>query len=135
MSDNETLRITILPNGDMQLQANNPMRRRIAAEMKAGRRDRILWDLFEGEWDNGGYTPFEPGDGEPGHAPFVGLTSAPCIAESMDVHDDGTHEIVGRLWWFPDYMVRDELEELRDRGRVVFTLADDEAAQPESIYG
>lgn len=111
---------TILPNGNLRLTADNATRAYIADEIRHGRRNHVIFELLEHEICNGGFTPFDAGDANP----FVGLTSAPCIAESMDVPDDGERVIVGRLWWFPDYMIRDEIEELRDRGRVDFHLAD-----------
>lgn len=118
------IRLTILPNGDMLLQANNECRAWIAAEMRAGHRSSVIYDLFEYERCNGSYTPFEPGDGSPYSGPFVGLTDAPCIAEALTVEDDGTQVIDGKVWWFPDYMVTDEIAALRDRGRVIFTLGE-----------
>jgi hypothetical protein len=116
------MNVTILPNGDLKLTASNSVRAYIADEMRRGRRGNVLYDLLEFEICNGSFTPFDADDGNP----FVGLTSAPCIAEAMTTEDDGTNVIIGRLWWFPDYMIRDELGELRDRGRVVYTLADTE---------
>jgi hypothetical protein len=111
---------TILPNGDLKITADNECRAFIADEMRKGHDYGSIWaDITEWERCNGGFTPFDAGDANP----FVGLTSAPCIAESMDYHDDGTLEIVGRFWYFADYQITSELEELRDKGRVVFTLA------------
>lgn len=82
----------------------------------------VLWTLFEDYACNGSYTPFDAGDGNP----FVGLTSAPCIAEAMTTEDDGENVIEGRCWWFPDYMTRDPLDELAETGRTVFKLAPEE---------
>lgn len=39
----------------------------------------------------------------------------------MDYLDDGRREIVGRCWWFPNYMTQDPLADLRDNGRTIFT--------------
>ncbi len=111
--------IRILPNGDLKLTANNEIRAYIAAEMRAGHRDSVLWTLMENEICNGSFTPFDAGDANP----FVGLSSAPCIAESMTTEDNGDNVIIGRFWYFADCMLRDELEELRDKGRVIYTLA------------
>lgn len=115
--------VKIQPNGELLLTADNETRAYIADEMRNGQRGNCWYELFEPYYTNGEYQPFEPGDGSPHSGPFVGLTSAPCIAESMDYLDDGTQEIVGRLWYFADYMIRDELEELKNRGRVTFQLA------------
>lgn len=72
--------------------------------------------LFEPYYTNGSYEPFDAGDGNP----FVGLTSAPCIAESMTTAENGERTVLGKLWWFPDYMVRDPLAELLETGVVYF---------------
>lgn len=113
------MRVTILPNGDLRLTADNATRAYIAEELRSGNRNSVLWTLLEHEWANGGFTPFDAGDANP----FVGLTSAPCIAESMTTEDDGENVIEGRFWYFANYMLRDELEELRDKGRADFQLA------------
>lgn len=117
------MRTTILPNGNLLLQADNATRRCIADEMRRGRRGNVLHELLEHEICNGSFTPFDAGDGNP----FVGLSSAPCIAEAMITEDNGENVIDGRLWAFTDYMIRDELEELRNKGRVVFDLVEEEA--------
>lgn len=80
--------------------------------------DLALADALESYRANGSFTPFDAGDGNP----FVGLTSAPCIAEEMDVHDDGTHEIVGRFWYRPDYMLRSAVDELDSNGYIYYKL-------------
>lgn len=114
------MRITQLPNGNLLLQASNEDRHEIAERRRAGHsHDHIMAELLEPYSTNGRYTPFNAGNGNP----HVGLTSAPCIAESMDTDDNGHHEVTGKLWWFPAYELRDELEELRTKGRVVFFLA------------
>jgi hypothetical protein len=122
MTIHDNINATIQANGDLLLTAGNATRAEIAELQR--RNDRtsldILTELTETYWTNGSYQPFDAGDGDP----FVGLTSAPCIAECLDTHDSGENEIVGRLWWFPNYMLRDPCEELKRTGRVLFTLAD-----------
>lgn len=109
---------TILKNGDLLITASNQERADIAYGLS---QERGYWsvmaDCFESFSCNGSYTPFNAGDANP----FVGLTSAPCIAESMTTEDDGQQRIDGRFWWFPDYAIRDPLDELKNRGRTVFT--------------
>lgn len=80
---------------------------------------RAMADLFEHAACNGSFTVSDAGDGNP----FVGLTSAPCVAECMHYADDGTAEIEGRLWFSPNYAVENELETLAETGRFVWTLA------------
>ena len=113
----------ILPNGSLLITAGNGCRAYIADEQRRGADYwGILADIFETHRCNGGYEPFEPGSGEPYSGPYVGLTAAPCIAESLDYLDDGRRRINGRVWWFPDYALRDPLDELKTRGRTVFSF-------------
>jgi hypothetical protein len=112
---------TILPNGNLKVTAGNQTRAFIAEQERNQQGYwTILSDLFEPYFTNGSYEPFDAGDGNP----FVGLTSAPCIAEAMTVEDDGSREIIGRCWWYPNYMIRDPLDELKRLGRTEFAAAD-----------
>ena len=36
---------------------------------------------------------------------------------------DGNLEVIGRLWFFAGYMLRDPLDEIVETGETVFTLA------------
>lgn len=112
------MRLTIQPNGNLLLQAANADRQDLAHALQLG-----FWtafaDLLEPFSCNGSYAPFDAGEGNP----FVGLTSAPCIAEAMDIADDGTQAIQGRFWYYPDYAIRDPLDELKRTGRTIFQLA------------
>jgi hypothetical protein len=112
---------TIQANGALLLTAGNDDRARIR-ELQTRTHDpvSILSELLEPFFTNGSYEPFDAGDANP----FVGLTSAPCIAEHLSTHDDGQREIVGRLWYFADYMLRDPTDELKRYGRVTFASAD-----------
>lgn len=116
----------ILDNGDLEVTANEETRewlREHETEDYWGK----LADLFEPYSCNGSFTPFEPSDGTAYQAPFVGLTSAPCIAEEYSINDDNLHEVVGRCWWYPSYAINDPMDDLRDTGRTVFTLASEES--------
>lgn len=117
-----TMNARILPNGNLLLTADNETRSDIKHAL--ANRDRNYWsvmaELFEGYAGNGSFTHFDGGDANP----FVGLTSAPCIAETMNLLDDGTQEIEGRFWYFADYCIVDDLDELKCKGRVEYALAD-----------
>lgn len=76
-----------------------------------------MLDLMEPYSCNGSYTMFDAGTANP----FVGLTDAPCIAEEMSCDDDGDNQVEGRLWWFPNYMVRSYVQDLIDTGETIFT--------------
>lgn len=111
--------VTILPNNNLMLTANNETRAYIKDQYNDGRGYYVLYDLLEYYACNGSFTPFDAGNADP----FVGLTSAPCIAESMDVDDDGKHTIEGRFWYYANYMITDPMQELKNKGRVIFNLA------------
>lgn len=114
-----TVNCQVLPSGDLLVTADNETRSEIARSMNDSQYRGTLADIFEPHSCNGSYTPFDAGEGNP----FVGLTSSPCIAETMTCDDDGERDIDGRMWWFPDYMLRDPLDELKSRGRTIFSLA------------
>jgi hypothetical protein len=111
------LTISTTPNGDLLLQACNETRREIADLQSRYRSESsIMADLMESHSCNGSYTPFEPDGGDL----FVGLTSAPCIADYIDCDDDGKLSLVGNVYYFANYMVRSHLDELKTKGRTVF---------------
>lgn len=112
--------ITHMPNGNLKVSAANAARAWIKEEQQLGRTsDDILHGGTEHYWTNGSFEPFDAGQA----SPFVGLTSAPCIAEHMTVYDEGDREIDGRLWWFVDYAVIDPMEVLKRTGSVEFRAA------------
>lgn len=106
-----------LANGDLELRVDAETQAELAASLEgpAGYWGTFA-ELFESYSCNGGFTPFDAGQGNP----FVGLTSAPCIAESMTTEDNGDNRIEGSLWAFSDYCLRDPLRELAEEGRTVF---------------
>lgn len=111
---------TVLSSGDLEITLWDADDHDELAEMvEDGKSDQAWHEGFEHYSCNGSYTPFDAGEGNP----CVGLTSAPCIAESLDVDDDGSKEIVGAFWYFGQYMLVDYVEEILREGRVVFTLA------------
>lgn len=85
----------------------------VASEMTP---DNIWCELLESFSCNGSYAYFNAGNGDP----FVGLSSAPCIADALDYTDDGRAKVVGRFWYFARYELENELESLANCGKVVF---------------
>ncbi len=79
----------------------------------------ILIDMTEHYWSNGSYQPFDSGQGNP----FVGLTNAPCIAESMSYDDNGNAKIGGSFWFYGDYMIYNFIQIIINEGSVTFTKA------------
>ena len=114
------MKITILDNGNLESafdndeEANDALERYMIGEDDLS----ILVDGLESYSTNGSLTAFDAGDGNP----FVGLTEAPCIAEGMDVSDDGKNSVVGRFWYFEGYMIFDFINIMLTDQRVVFTL-------------
>lgn len=115
------LTVERLENGDLKLTLDAEGREELAEGMadKSFNWWSCLYTLFEPYFTNGSYEPFDAGDANP----FVGLTSAPCIAEEMTVEDDGNRVIEGDFWYFARYMIDDPLDELRDSGETIFQLA------------
>jgi hypothetical protein len=115
-----SIRTKITPNGNLLITADNAARR----------------DLAEA-FASGGYYQMEMVVNEDIELTFIppeaigALTDAPIIGEAV-INDDGDYEGFGNVWWYPDYQVSDPWEELRRRGRVIFTLApaDDPAPRP-----
>lgn len=113
------MEITIKPNGDLLLTVSGPERVEIREALAVGNRHSVVGDLFEPYSCNGSFTPFDAGDANP----FVGLTNAPCIAETLDTDDNGNRTIEGRFWYYANYQICDELDDLADTGECTFTLS------------
>ena len=111
--------ITILENGNLKLSLSPDEREEVAERLEQVGEDLVLVELTEPYWTNGSFQAFDAGNGKP----FVGLTSAPCIAESMSHDEEGEPSVEGRLWWFPDYAVRGAVQELVEKGSVEWPLA------------
>ena len=114
------IKCTVLKNGDLKVTADNETRK-VIKENKDYNYWCMMRDLFESYWINGEFTHFDPSNANP----FVGLTSAPCIAESM-YPDDCKNVIDGRLWAFKDYVMRDDLDELKNKGFVIYQLVEED---------
>lgn len=81
----------------------------------------LLADHLETDWEL-----IEP-------AELAALTSAPLLGTGIDRDDEGVLRGVEHLYWFPDYAIRDEIEELLTDGAVTFDRApnpDDDIATP-----
>ena len=110
----------VLDNGNLLMTLGDEGRAELADMIESGKDYwSIMGEMFESTACNGSYAAFDAGDGNP----FVGLTSAPCIAESMIYEDDGQAVIDGAFWYSEDYMLVNELESLRDDGQFIWTLA------------
>ena len=105
------LRISLTPAGREELMD----KRNADGTWKAGT-DSILADLLEDHLANGWELPEDIG----------ALTSAPILSDSAQRDDQGKLTKIGDCYWFPDYAVTSELEEMLDKGFVNFALAPSE---------
>ena len=48
------------------------------------------------------------------------LTAAPILSDEIVRDDEGRLTEAGRVYWYPDYQVRDEIQELREHLILVF---------------
>ena len=48
------------------------------------------------------------------------LTAAPILSDEIQRDDRGEIVEVGRVYWYPEYQIRDEIEELRTNLEVLF---------------
>lgn len=105
-----------LRNNTVLLTADNESRAELADAFRDGgslRAELYIGDELHEKWEF--VRPEEVG----------ALTDSPILAEcdGLDRDDNGDLTAVGKVAWFPDYAVRDPWEELRNRGRTVFTLS------------
>lgn len=111
--------ISETPTGDLKISASNAGRAWIKEQEGRGYWS-VMADIFEPWSTNGSYQHFDAGDANP----FVGLTSAPCVAQAMNVDDSGKQSIEGKFWYLADYMIHDDLESLKRQGVVAYQLAE-----------
>lgn len=115
--------VRVLPNGNLELTSRGEQLEDLRATVGAWQagclpRYQVWSEIMEGYSCNGSFTPFDASDGNP----FVGLSSAECIAESIDYSEEsGRQYVIGRLWYF-DSDARDPLIELVENGWTVFQL-------------
>jgi hypothetical protein len=129
-SETDLIRLEVLENGNLKMslavQAREEAREEIANLHQIFGEVGTLAELLEPLACNGGYAFVDGAAGEP----FVGLTSAPCIAESLTHNEDGQAQVEGRLWWFPAYEVRGVIDELVEHSEVTWTAAPDNTPKP-----
>ena len=110
-----TIRAT-LRNNTLLLTADNESRAELADAFRNGGyhyAEHIVAEELHEKWEFIG-------------ASVIGaLTDAPIVTKCDELYhnDDGDIIAVGKVAWFPDYMVRDPWAELRNCGRVAFTLS------------
>ena len=110
------LTFTVRPNGNLRMSYHQKDRDDILDLVNSHDEITALIEGSEAYWTNGSFRPFDAGQGNP----HVGLTSAPCVAESMQYDDDGQATIEGRCWYFGQYQIESCLERMLDEGFVDF---------------
>lgn len=106
-----------LENGDLEVSAIDPEEFKEMIEHGMDYRTMVS-DAFEATACNGSYTWFSGNDGNP----YVGMTSAPCIAPSLDYNDDGMMTIPEQYFWYlNNYATILETHEWADGKSVVYT--------------
>lgn len=104
------MKLTILPNKNLEVALDATDDAEEVLEW-----GHEWWRMFEEHVGNG-WTAVWP--------EVIGaLTDAPIVTNDYTVHDNGRTEVLGEVWWFPNYCVENPVETLAKRGRVVFTHA------------
>ncbi len=111
-------RKTILPNGDLQITADNGGRAWIKAMLHALSVNE-LWPDFA-EYFLQFYYPWLRLANDQDRCDMGALTSSPILIETTNVGKDLAEP---RVWWFPEYQVESEFDTLTNTGRLVMTLA------------
>ena len=102
-------------DGDLRIVLNDSGRASIAEIVEERDRygiDAALYALLEDHLGNG-WEMVPPED-------IGALTSAPILSDEVVRDEEGSVVEVGRVFWYPDYQVRDEIEEPRMKMAVVF---------------
>ena len=106
----------ILPSGNLVFRAGNEARHDFSRRLCEVGSTEVFHEMMSPFHENGILSPIEP--------EWIGaLTDAPIVAQYHIVEDDGSNTVEGRVWWFPDYAIRDPMSELFHKGRVEFVMA------------
>jgi hypothetical protein len=104
-TDERHLEIVLNANGREEFETIEEMR-------SAHGIDAALETLLEDHLGNG-WEMVPPED-------IGALTSAPILSDEVERDQEGGIADVGRVYWYPEYQVCDEIEELRRKHVVVF---------------
>ncbi len=110
--------LTILDNGNLEIKRNISRK-----DFKELYLDKKRKDYIRPEWGNILDESRYLGNGWEDLKGHLGLTDSPIIGHDV-IRDDDEHIIeADKVWWFPEYMIIDELEELLKNKKVVFRMA------------
>jgi len=106
-----------MDNGCLLIQANNEDRAELKCQYEQGGYPRAEDFVIEsmGQLGYDWVLPEECG----------ALTSAPIFSDEKTMNDEGEVTFVGDVWWFPNYMLDDPWEILKNRGRVILDPEED----------
>lgn len=112
------LTFEVLKNGNLKLTLTVNGKEELTDWLKDGYNIGIWSNLLEQTSCNGSYAYTDANE-------VGGLTDSPMIISERDIDDEG--EIVftknTKIWWYPNYMVIDELTELLNEEELIFTLS------------
>lgn len=120
------MELNILPNGNLRIALTDTASRDLIKDLLDTHGDNdtlLLANLLEdtGWQPNGRLHLVAPEQ-------ISALTDAPIVADELGIADDGTVDHVGKVWWYPSYMLKNFARVLLEDGSVVFTAA------PENVH-
>ena len=104
-TDSGDLRIVLTENGQANFET-------IEEERNSHGINAALFALLEDHLCNG-WEMVPPED-------LGALTAAPILSDEIVRGEQGRLVEAGRVYWYPDYAVRDEIEEIRTKSAIVF---------------
>lgn len=108
--ENGKLRIKFVGNEDDKIE--------ILEMLEKQGSNSVLMDITESHWTNS-WAVFPDAD-------VLGqMSNCPVICEDGSVEDDGSNTLYGKAWYFPNYMIIGEVDEIVNTGFVDFELWQD----------
>jgi len=118
--------LSVLENGDLSIKITELGRGELEEFLTKTKDEReIMPDLLEDIFVNSDWGMVQPED-------ICALTSAPLISSGLDYDFHGLVS-VDKIWWFPNYQITNAMEELLEKGEVVFSLAEPAPAKVINI--
>lgn len=117
---NTYLNFEELPNGNLKITLTKEGREELKELMGKSKDYMGIWlDLIEVYQCNGSYQIVHP-------EKIAALTDSPIIGLNVDYDDNGEIEPNDalKIWWYPEYQVVSEFEQLLKHRSIVFTKAD-----------
>lgn len=120
--DNGNLSLTLTKDGEEELLDKGE---------NINEDEKLLQELLEDAFGNG-WTYIYPEQ-------IDALTNAPIIGYDVDIDDKGVLVNVDKVWWYPDYQIKNPIEVMLRDGSVEFISADkngtDKTSKKTAAYG